>query len=162
MQITQTESNTFYNYFTKPVFAHDAYFDIRVALRVDKYGKKIFQFGIMAVPLKTTSIDLQVNLHVSTLGKTIAQETLNIKNHDGSEYETRSYDYFRCERFKIVLGDIQINEYDEKNYETLDFKILLPSKNTYKASGIVSGDYKWYRNYSPKRNFKGKGSDFST
>ena len=160
MQIEQTESHTWYSVFTKPLFAYDAYFYIRVTLRVDKYGKKIFQFGIMAIPLKTTAIDLQVNLHVSTWGKTIGQETLKIKNHDGSGFETRSYYFFRCQRFKIVLGDIQINEYDEQNYETMNFKIALPSEESYEESGLVTGDYKWYKNFSPRKiNLKGRGSD---
>ena len=161
MEIQQTESYTWYDVYTKPLFAYEAYFRIRVSLLVDKYRKKFFQFGIMAVPLKTTSIDLQVNLHVSTWGKTIGQETLNITNHDGTSYETRSYDFFRCEQFKIVLGDIQINEYDEKEYETMNFKIASPSENNYKESGIVSGDFKWYRNSSPNINLKGRRSDDS-
>ena len=161
MEIEQTESYTWYHVYTIPVFAYEAYYSVRVTLLVEKNGEETFQFGIMAVPLKTTSMDLELNLHVSTSGKTIGQETLNIKNHDGTSYETRDYVFFRCEQFKIVLGDIQINQYDEKDYETLDFKILLPSKNNYKASGIVSGDFKWYKNESPKRNLKGKESDFS-
>ena len=67
-----------------------------------------------------------------------------------------TYDFFPCKQFKIVLGDVQINKYDEKNYETMDFKITLPSEKTYEESGIVSGDYKWYKNISPRKiNFKG-------
>ena len=158
MDIDQTESFTWYSVYTKPLFAYDAYFLIDVSLRVDKYGKKIFHFGIKAVPLKTTTIDLKLNLHVSTWGKTIGQETVKIKNHDGSEYETRSYDFFRCEKFKIVLGDIKINKYDNKKYETLNFKIELPLENTYEENGLVTGEYKWYENNSPKRILKGKGS----
>ena len=161
MEINQTESHTWYNVFTKPLFAYDAYFQIRVALGVDKYGKKNFQFGIKAIALKTTSIDLKLYLHVSTWGKTIGKETLSIKNHDGTDYETRSYDFFLCEQFKIVLRDIRINEYDEKEYETMTLKIVLPSQNTYKKSGIVTGDFKWYRNSSAKINLKGTGSDNS-
>ena len=180
MQIYQTESYTCYNVYTKALFAYDVYFQIRVALEVDKDGTKMFQFGIMAVPLKTTTIDLQLNLHVSTWGKTIGQETLNIKNHDGSDYETRTYDFFRCEQFKIVLGDLRINgyidygydeyyeydEYDEisfsgpvpkyDDYETLNFKIALPSENKYEKSGRVKGDFKRYRNFSANINFKGR------
>ena len=161
MMIYQTESYTWYSVYTKALFAYDTYFRIRVALRVDKYGKKIFQFGIQAVPLKTITIDLQANLHVSTWGKTIGQETLDIKNHDGTDFETRTYDFSRCEQFRIVLRDIQINEYDEKEYETLNFKIALPSLNNNKESGIVTGDYKWYRNSSANINLKGRGSDDS-
>ena len=85
-----------------------------------------------------------------------------MQNHDGSEYETLIYSFFSCKQFKIVLGDIKIDEYFEKNYETLTFNLVLPSKNTYEKSGIVTGDYKWYANETPKRNSKGKGSDNST
>ena len=157
MQINKTESYTFYNYFTKPLFAYEAYFSIQVTLEVDKFGKKIFHFGIMAVPLKTTSIDFEANLHVSTWGKTIGQDTLVIKSHDGNKYETRSYDYVRCQQLKIVLGDIKINKYEEKQYETMNFDILLPSENTYKESGIMTGNF-MYENSSP-RNIKFKGRD---
>ena len=159
MQITQTESYTFYNYYTKPVFAYEAYFSVRVTLRVDSFGKKIFQFEIKAVPLKATSIDLELNLHVSSLGITIGQETVKMPYHDGTNYETRSYDFLPCKQFKIILGDIEINEYDEKIYETLNFNLALPSANNNQQSGIVSGDCKWYANFSPKRNLKGKGSN---
>ena len=161
MQINKTESYTFYNYFTKPLFAYEAYFSILVTLEVDKYGKKNFHIGIMAVPLKTSSIDLLANLHVSTWGKTIGQETLKIRNHDGSKFETRSYDFVRCEQLKIVLGDIKINQYEEKQYETMNFDIALPSENTYKGSGIVKGDF-MYENSSPRNIiFKGRRSDCS-
>ena len=159
MQIQQTESLTFFNYITKPVFAYEAYFSVRVTLGVDSFGEKIFQFHIKVVPLKTTSIDLELSLHVSTSGITIGQEIVKIQNHDGSEYETRNYDFSPCNQFKIVLGGIKITEYDEKNYETLTFNVALPSKNTYHESGIVSGDYRWYKNSSSKRKLKGKGSD---
>ena len=159
MQIQQTESYTWYSVYTKPLFAYDAYFQILVSLRVDKYGKKIFQFGIMALPLKTPSIDLELNLYVSTSGITIGHATVKMQNHDGSQYETKSYGFFPSEQFKIVLGDIKINEYDRKKYETLNFNLALPSANNNQQSGIVSGDYKWYTNFSPKRNLKGKGSN---
>ena len=159
MQIYQTESHTWYNVFPKYLFAHEAYFNIRVTLRVDKYGKKIFEFGIMAVPLKTISMGLELNFHASNLGITIGQETVKIQKHDGTDYETRNYDYFPCEQLKIVLRDIKINEYDEKNYETMTFKIASPSENTYDYSGMVTGDYKAYINSSPKKNLKGRGSD---
>ena len=164
MEIQHNGSFTFFKYYTKALFAYDVYFQIRVTLKVNKNGKKIFRVGIKAVPLKTKSIDLQLKLRVSSGQSRLifAQKTLNIENHDGTEYETRSYDFFRYNKFKIVLGNIQIDEYNEKNYETLDFKILLPSENNYEASGIVFGDYKWYQNYSPKRNLKGKESDFPT
>ena len=162
MVIKQTESNTWYSVYTKPLFAYDAYFRIDVSLRVDKYGKKTFQFGIRAVPLKTTSMDIELKLHVSTWGKIIGQETVTMQNHDGSKYEYKTYDFLPCEQFKIVLGDIKIDAYDRKNYETLDFNVALPSKNTYKKSGKVSGDYKWYKNFSPKRNLKGRASYDST
>ena len=159
MQISQTESYTWYIVYTKPLFAYEAYFSIRVALRVDKYGNKIFQFGFKVIPLRTTLIDLQAKLHVSTPEKTIGQVTLRIQNHDGSNYEVRSYDFSPSEQFKIVIGDIQITEYDEKDYETLNFNIVLPSENTYEESGIVTGDFKWYENLSPgKPNSQGKGS----
>ena len=159
MVIKQTESNTWYSVYTKPLFAYDAYFRIDVSLRVDKYGKKTFQFGIRAVPLKTTSMDIELKLHVSTWGKIIGQETVTMQNHDGSKYEYKTYDFLPCEQFKIILGDIEINEYDEKIYETLNFNLALPSANNNQQSGIVSGDCKWYANFSPKRNLKGKGSN---
>ena len=159
MEIYQTESYTWYNVYTKPVFAYEAYFRIRVTLRVDKYGEKIFLFGIRAAPIKTPSMDLELNLSFSTSGITIGQETVKMKNHDGTDYETRSYDFFLGERFKIVLGDIKINKYDNKKYEKLTFKIELPLENTYEEYGIVTGEYEWYRSISPKRNLKGKGSN---
>ena len=159
MQIQQTESYSWYNVYTKPVFAYEAFFRIRVTLRVDKYGEKIFKFGIMAVPLKTPSIDLEFNLYVSTSGITIGHETVKMQNHDGNKYETKSYNFFPSEQFNIVLGDIKINEYDKKKYETMNFKLAVPSENTYEKSGIVNGDYKAYINSSPKRNLKGRGSD---
>ena len=159
MQMCQTESYTFYNYFIKPVFAYEAYFSVRVTLLVYKNGEKNFQVEIKAVPLKASSIDLELNLHVSSLGITIGQETVGMKNHDGTDYETITYDFSPCNQFKIALGGIKITEYDEKNYETLTFNLALPSKNTYEYSGIVSGDYRWYKNSSSERNLKGKGSD---
>ena len=61
--------------------------------------------------------------------------------------------------FLVYLTDFCLGEYDEKNYETLTFNVALPSKNTYDESGIVSGDYRWYKNSSSKRKLKGKGSD---
>ena len=69
--------------------------------------------------------------------------------------------------FLVYLTDFCLAEYDEKNYETLTFNVALPSKNTYDETGIVSGDYRWYKNSSSKRNYgdppawelKGKGSD---
>ena len=70
----------------------------------------------------------------------------------------RNCDFFPCKQFKIVLGNIQINEYDEKNYETMNFKITLPTEKTHEKSGIVPGDFKWYRNISP-RKIKFKGGD---
>ena len=156
MQIQETEFNTFYNNFTNPLFANEVYFQIRVKLQVDKHGKKSFHFGIKAVPLKRTLIDIELNLHVSTRGTTIGREIVRIKNHDGNKYETRTYDYFPCKQFKIVLGHVQINEYDEKNYETMNFKITLPTEKNYENSGIVSGDFKWYKNISPRKiNYKG-------
>ena len=109
--------------------------------------------------------------------KTIGQETVRMPNHDGSEYRYKTYDFFDCDaqcknkrvseckcenQFKIILRDIKINEYDKKNYETMNFKIALPSKNTFGKSGIVNGTkYNWYENNSPKINFKGMGSDDS-
>ena len=157
MEIIQTESFTFYNNFTNPLFAIEAYFEIRVTVGVDKHGnKRSFHFGIKAVPLKRTLIDLELNLHVSTRGTNIGQKIVRMKNHDGTDYETTNFDFFPCKQFKIVLGDVQINEYDEKNYETMNFKITLPTEKTYEQSGIVSGDFKWYRNISPRNiNFEG-------
>ena len=160
MEIIQTESNTWYSVYTKPLFAYQAYFTIQVTLQVNKNGKKTFHFGIKATPLKTTSIDFEVSLHVSTLGKIIGQETVTMQNHDGTFFQSRSYDFFPCEQFKFVLGDIKINEYDEKNYETLNFNLALPVENTYEYSGTVYGDYKWYMNYSPSNiKLKGKRSN---
>ena len=156
MEINQTQSYTWYNVYTRPLFSYDAYFNIRVTLRVDKRGKKSFEFGIQVVPLKRTFIDLELNLHVLTRGTTIGQEIVRMKNHGGFEYETRNFDFFPCKQFKIVLGGVQINEYDEKNYETMNFKIALPSGKTHEKSGIDSGDFKWYRNISPRKiNYKG-------
>ena len=156
MDIEQTESYTWYTVYTRPLFSYDAYFQIRLQLLVDKNGEKRFQFGIMAVPLKRTLLDLELNLHVSTRGKSICQEIVRMENHDGTDYETRTYDFFPCKRLKIVLGDVQINKYDKKNYETMDFKIILPREKTYEESGIQSGNYKWYKNISPRKiNYKG-------
>ena len=161
MVICQTQSDTFYNNFTYPLFANEVYFQMLVSLLVDENGNKFFQFGIRAIPLKGTLIDLELNLHVSTRGPSIGQEIVRMKNHDGIEYEIRNCDFpcdFPCKQFKIVLGNIQINEYDEKNYETMNFKITLPTEKTHEKSGIVPGDFKWYRNISP-RKIKFKGGD---
>ena len=173
MEKFETESKTYYNDYTEALFAYEVYFQILVTLQVDKDGNKIIQFGIRAVPLKTNLIDFQLNLHISSSGKTIGQDTLRIQNHDGSNYLIKgNYDFFPSEQFKIVFGDIKITEYDEKEYETLNFNIALPSKNIYEESGIVTGvvsdvtplslltgDYKWYANLSPsKPNSQGKGS----
>lgn len=65
MEYYKKESITWYSVYSKPLFAYDAYFQIDVSLRDDRYGKNTFQFGIKAVPLKTTSMDLELYLHVS-------------------------------------------------------------------------------------------------
>ena len=158
MEVEKTQSCTFYSNFTNPLFINDVYFQIRVTLQVDKHGKKIFRFGIIAVPSKVTLFDLELNLHVSTRGTSIGQDIVRMKNPDGTYYENRTYDFFPCKHFKIVLGDIQINEYDEEHYETINFEITLPSEKTHQIFGIVSGDFKWYRNNSP-RKIKYQGGD---
>merc|ERR1719419_1981180 len=38
----------------------------------------------------------------------------------------------------------------------MNFKITLPTEKTHEKSGIMSGDYKWYQNISPRKiNYKG-------
>ena len=84
MEKFETESKTYYNDYTEALFAYEVYFQILVTLQVDKDGNKIIQFGIRAVPLKTNLIDFQLNLHISSSGKTIGQDTMRIQNYDGN------------------------------------------------------------------------------
>jgi len=173
MAMYQYKSDTLYHVYTKPVFAHEAYFSSRVTLKVDKNGKKTFQFGFRVVPLKTIRMELKFHFHVSTRRKIIGKNTGKLSEKFSGETVTMqyagedfvpflykaSYDYVDCGQLKIVLGDIKMDAYDRKNYyETLNFSIALPTKNNYEESlkdPWQKLNYKAYRNSSPKKTLKG-------
>ena len=161
MLIYQTESYADFNYYSEILLAHEIYFGINVAVVEYKNGDKNFYIGIRAVGLKSFNLSFGIDLSVKTLGKTISDEerliTMKIENHDGSlpEWST-AYDYVPAEEVEIVLRNIEIESYSKVEFETKEFLISLPTRSYYDKSGN-DGDFRWYRNKSPKQTTsKGK------
>ena len=86
--------------------------------------------------------------------------TMNIENHDGSDYEvSKTFDYVPAEEIEIVLKNIEIEAYSKEVFETKEFLISLPTRSTYDYYGgrLLWEDYWIYVNHSPKQTTsKGK------
>ena len=76
---------------------------------------------------------------------------MKIENHDGRYFETlKTYDYVPAEEVEIVFRNIEIESYSKVEFETREFLLSLPTRSTYDKSGN-DGDFRWYKNYSPKQ-----------
>ena len=160
--MSQTENIAYYFYYSEFLFSQEIYFGISVNVMEYKNGDKQFYMGIKAVSIKTQNLSFRFDLSVTTLGETIPDDervsTMNITNHDGRQFEnTQTYDYFPAEELEIVLKNIEIEPYSKEEYETKEFLISLPTRSTNDLFGD-GGDFRWYRNNSPKETTtKGKG-----
>ena len=161
MRSKQTESYTGFNYLSDYLFTHEIYFGIIANTREYKNGDKYFYIKIKAVGLTTSNLSFRFDLSVKTSVKTIPDEerliTMNIENHDGSDYEvSKTFDYVPAEEIEIVLKNIEIEAYYKEVFETKEFLISLPTRSTYEKLEN-SKDYRAYVNESPKQTTsKGK------